>query len=53
MRHMHVKIGILERDQWLACMNQAMGETGVPEDLRERLNASFYKTADWMRNTPA
>ena len=52
-RHMPFKIGILERDQWLACMNQAMGETGVPEDLRERLNASFYKTADWMRNTPA
>ena len=52
-RHMPFKIGILERDQWLACMNQAMGETGVPDDLRERLNASFYKTADWMRNTPA
>ena len=51
-RHMSFKIGILERDQWLACMNQAMCETGVPDDLRERLNASFYKTADWMRNTP-
>jgi hemoglobin len=52
-RHMPFKIGILERDQWLACMDQAMGETGVPDDLRARLRESFYKTADWMRNTPA
>ncbi len=27
-----------------------MGETGVPEDLRERLRDSFVQTADWMRN---
>ncbi len=52
MRHMPFQIGILERDQWLACMNQAMGDTGVPADLRERLNQSFFQTADWMRNTP-
>ncbi|MES2972429.1 MAG: group II truncated hemoglobin [Pseudomonadota bacterium] len=50
MRHMPFSIGIRERDQWLACMNQAMGETGVPEDLRKRLNESFFQTADWMRN---
>ena len=43
-------IGIKERDQWLACMDQAMGETGVPEDLRKRLRSSFFQTADWMRN---
>ena len=49
-RHMPFKIGILERDQWLACMDQAMGETGVPESLRERLHNSFFQTADWMRN---
>ena len=50
MRHMPFAIGILERDQWLACMDQAMGETGVPDDLRERLKNSFFQTADWMRN---
>jgi hemoglobin len=50
MRHMPFSIGIIERDQWLACMNQAMGETELPEDLRARLNESFFKTADWMRN---
>ena len=50
MRHMPFKIGILERDQWLACMDQAMAETEVNGVLRERLNASFFQTADWMRN---
>jgi hemoglobin len=50
MRHMPFAIGILERDQWLACMDQAMGETGVPASLRERLKNSFFQTADWMRN---
>ncbi|MEN9886191.1 MAG: hypothetical protein RL758_769 [Pseudomonadota bacterium] len=52
-RHMPFKIGILERDQWLACMDQAMGETGVPEELRARLRESFFQTADWMRNVGA
>ena len=52
MRHMPFAIGIRDRDQWLACMDQAMGETGVPEDLRARLRESFFRTADWMRNTP-
>lgn len=53
MRHMPFTIGILERDQWLACMDQAMGETGVPETLRARLRGSFFQTADWMRNVGA
>ena len=50
MRHMPFKIGILERDQWLACMDQAMGEVAVHEVLRTRLKESFFQTADWMRN---
>ena len=50
MRHMPFKIGIQERDQWLACMDQAMRETGVDEALRARLKDSFFQTADWMRN---
>ncbi len=49
-RHMPFKIGILERDQWLACMDQAMGEAGVDAGLRAHLRASFFQTADWMRN---
>ena len=50
LRHMPFSIGIKERDQWVACMDQAMAETAVPEDLRTRLSESFMKTADWMRN---
>lgn len=53
MRHMPFAIGIRERDQWLACMDQAMQETGIDPDLRERLKASFFQTADWMRNIGA
>ncbi len=43
-------IGIAERDQWLACMDQAMQETGMDAKLRARLQRSFFQTADWMRN---
>jgi hemoglobin len=50
MRHMPYSIGILERDQWLACMDQAMGEVGMAEAVRLRLRDSFFQTADWMRN---
>jgi hemoglobin len=53
MRHMSFSIGVRERDEWLACMNQAMLDAGVDEDLRQRLNASFFQTADWMRNKAA
>ena len=50
MRHMPYTIGILERDQWLACMDQAMAEVGMEEAVRLRLRNSFFQTADWMRN---
>jgi hemoglobin len=50
-RHLPFSIGVRERDQWLACMEQAMRETGVDAALRAQLVAAFFKTADWMRNT--
>lgn len=49
-RHLPFRIGIRERDQWLACMRQAMEETAVDPALAERLATSFFGTADWMRN---
>lgn len=52
-RHLPFKIGILERDQWLACMDQAMGDVEVDAELRTRLQTSFFQTADWMRNVGA
>jgi hemoglobin len=51
-RHLPFTIGSVERDQWLACMYQAMAEVGVERALAERLERSFFDTADWMRNTP-
>jgi len=52
-RHMPFRIGIRERDQWLACMAQAMREVAVDPELAARLETSFYQTADWMRNQGA
>ena len=49
-RHLPFSIGIQERNQWVACMDQAMREIGVDTPLRERLHDSFMQTADWMRN---
>ena len=49
-RHLPYSIGIAERDQWMACMKQAMAETGMDPAFAERLAESFFNTADWMRN---
>jgi hemoglobin len=49
-RHLPYSIGIAERDQWLACMQQAMAERGLDPTLAQRLLAAFFDTADWMRN---
>lgn len=49
-RHLPYAIGIAERDQWMACMVQAMEEEGIDEGLREVLRLAFAQTADWMRN---
>jgi hemoglobin len=51
-RHLPFSIGVPERDAWLACITQAMQETGVPDALHEPLAAALFKTADWMRNRP-
>lgn len=50
MRHMPFAIASKERDQWVACMGLAMHDVGVEPVLAERLLASFFSTADWMRN---
>ena len=49
-RHLPYAIGIAERDQWMACMMQAMQEHSVEPALAERLTQAFFGTADWMRN---
>lgn len=49
-RHLPYSIGVRERDQWMACMEQAMHECELDPLLVSRLKASFANTADWMRN---
>lgn len=49
-RHLPYAIGMAERDQWLACMLQAMRDQGLPPAMTERLLQAFFNTADWMRN---
>jgi hemoglobin len=49
-RHLPYAIGNAERDQWMACMTQAMQERGVDSELAAGLQQAFQGTADWMRN---
>jgi len=49
-RHLPYAIGLAERDQWLACMRQAMRDVGLDDALAKRLDEAFFNTADWMRN---
>ena len=49
-RHLPFSIGIKERDQWMACMQQAMHELGLDPAIAVELAQAFYGTADWMRN---
>ena len=49
-RHLPFAIGIKERDQWVACMSQAMVDVQMSDALVQRLQQAFMQTADWMRN---
>ena len=49
-RHLPYAIGDAERDQWMACMIEAMRQSEVDTVLAERLAEAFFGTADWMRN---
>ncbi len=49
-RHLPYPIGNAERDQWMACMRQAMRDSGVALELATTLAQAFQGTADWMRN---
>lgn len=49
-RHMPFVIGPRERDEWLWCMERAMAEQEMPDDLRAFLKQRFMQLADFMRN---
>jgi hemoglobin len=49
-RHLPYPIGIAERDQWMACMAEAVAQQHVAPALAARLLQALAGTADWMRN---
>lgn len=51
-RHLPFSIGIVERDQWLSCMDRAMEKIELETQLRKSLLLAFEQTADFMRNQP-
>ena len=50
MRHMPFSIGIVERDQWIWCMNKALDEMQMDAAVIEYLKTRFAETADFLRN---
>ncbi len=52
-RHLPFAIGTRERDEWLWCMERAMDEQGIPDDLHDHLRKRMRILADHMRNQPA
>jgi hemoglobin len=51
-RHLPFSIGARERDEWLWCMERALSEHVMPDDLREHLRTRLGALADHMRNRP-
>lgn len=49
-RHLPFAIAERERDQWLWCMEQAIAEQAMPDDLKEFLRSKLRPLADHMRN---
>ena len=52
MRHFPFAIAARERDEWLWCMDRALDEQPMPEELREHLRRRLHELADHMRNQP-
>lgn len=49
-RHLPFPIAERERDQWLWCMDRAIEEHPMPDELKEFLRSKLRPLADHMRN---
>ena len=49
-RHFPFAIGEKERDAWLLCMNKALADMDIEQDLRDILTERFAMVAEHMRN---
>lgn len=52
MRHFPFSIGVVERDQWMWCMERALAEHDLGDADRDFLLERFSALADHMRNRP-
>ena len=53
MRHAAYSVGPSERDEWLLCMHQALGELVADERLRAGVIRAFDHMADHLVNAGA
>ena len=51
-RHLPFTIRSRERDEWLWCMERALAEHDMPEELRAVIWQKLRELADHMRNQP-
>lgn len=51
-RHLPFAIASRERDEWLWCMDRALAEQSMPDELRAGLRDKLHGLADHMRNQP-
>jgi hemoglobin len=49
-RHFPFSIGARERDEWLWCMDRALAEQEMPDEVRAHLRQRLHSLADHMRN---
>lgn len=52
LRHMPFKIGLEERNAWVACMRAALVDAQVPEDAAASMMRYFEQTATFLMNAP-
>ncbi len=50
MRHGHVPVDIAMRDAWLRCMDAALEDPSVSDEVRGFLKRRFAEVADFLRN---
>jgi len=49
-KHMHLKIGDYERDQWLLCAHNSANQLSITTETREDLMAQITLMANHLRN---
>ncbi len=52
MRHAAFRIGVAERNAWVACMQGALGDAQIPEPDRTVMSRYFANTATFLMNAP-